>query len=94
MDNVEAPAQYMARLQEYRIGQIRPTVFLGGMSRLVLAPVVGVARAVLGNSSLREEGSWISDQVKLGYWCMLWAVSGRFHYEQISLENYFTEYLG
>ena len=92
MDNVEAPAQYMARLQEYRLGRIRPTVFLGGMSRLVLAPVVGVVRSALGHSPFREEVLWISDQLKLGYWCMLWAVSGRLHSEQISLEDYFTEY--
>ena len=94
MDNVEAPAQYMARLQKYRLGQIRTTVFLGGMSRLVLAPVVGAARTALGHSPFREEVSWISDQLKLGYWSMLWAVSGRFHYEQISLEDYFIEYRG
>jgi hypothetical protein len=93
MDNVEAPAQYMSRLQEYRLGHIRPTVFFGGMSRLVLAPIVGGARSIRGRSSAREEVPWISDQVKLGYWCMLWAVSGRFHDEQVSLDDYFTEYM-
>jgi GT2 family glycosyltransferase len=92
MGLVEAPIQCMSRFQGYRVGWMRPIVFFGGLSRLLMAPVVAGFRVVSRGASLSSEIAWTAEKLRLASWFMLWSFNGRIHTEQVSLAEYFREF--
>lgn len=92
MENFEAPVQCMCRLQGYALNRVRPVVLLGGLARLVLAPIVAGFVVLFHRESLSETRTWLVDQAKYSYWAAWWAIRGEYHQHEISLSEYFREH--
>lgn len=92
MELVEAPVQCMARLQGYRVPTLRVDVLLGGVFRFVLAAFVAAFKIALRGATIREASEWMTNQQRLAWWFMVWAVKGPLHRREVSLSEYFEEY--
>jgi N-acetylglucosaminyl-diphospho-decaprenol L-rhamnosyltransferase len=92
MELVEAPVQCMVRLQGYGLLSLRLTVLLGGISRLVAAPLSAVLKILFRVANFRGEVIWMWEQQRLAVWFVLWAIKGGPHSAGVTLAEYFQEY--
>lgn len=92
MELVEAPVLCMARHSGYRSSELRAIVFLGGLLRFLVAISTATVRGIGHSGSSRFTSSWLDEQRTLSRWYMKWALSGKLHREDVSLEEYFSEF--
>jgi N-acetylglucosaminyl-diphospho-decaprenol L-rhamnosyltransferase len=92
MELVESPVHCMRRLQGYTPLSLRMVVLLGGISRLMAAPLAAAFKALLRKATFREEMIWMQDQQRLAMWFVCWSIKGTLHCRDVSLADYFQEY--